>query len=101
MSYEVPHNPPLPKRWPHWYSLLSLIFHGWVIWRGLRIIQELAAYGYSFKDWFSDQQVQFGFSIVIVLVCVISLVRRTRAQEVAIANGIYSLGFIGSLLIHG
>jgi hypothetical protein len=101
MSYEVPRNPPLPKRWPHWYNLPSLAFHGWVIRRGLTITQARGAYGYAFKDWFSDQQLLLGLSIAIVLVGVISLVRRTRAKEVAMANGIYSLGFIVSLLIHG
>ncbi|HYF62886.1 MAG TPA: hypothetical protein VD886_08750 [Herpetosiphonaceae bacterium] len=39
MSHTVPDSPPLPRRWPHWYALLSLAFHGWVIWRGTAILR--------------------------------------------------------------
>jgi hypothetical protein len=100
MSYNVPTNPPLLKRWPHLYSLLSLVFHGWILWRGFVITQRLALNGYSFSDWFGDQQFLCIASGFLVLACLLSLARRTRAGEIVILNASYSLLIIFSLLMH-
>jgi hypothetical protein len=100
MSYEVPNYPPLPRRWPHWYGLLSLAFHGGVIWRGSAINQSRALSGHSFSDWFGDQQVLFIASSFLAFACLLSLTVRTRAMEIVILNAPYSVLVIFSLLMH-
>ena len=98
MSYEVPHYPPESKRWPHGYSLLSLLFHAWVIWQGLTLLQDRK--DYPFGDWFGDQQVVLVLSSFLTFACLLSLVLRTRAMEIVILNAIYSVCAIFSMLMH-
>ena len=100
MSYKVPDYPPLPRRWPHWYGMLSLAFHGWVIWRGIAINQSRALSEHSFSDWFGDQQVLVIASSFLTFACLLCLAVRTRAMEIVILNAPYSVLVIFSLLMH-
>ncbi len=100
MSYNVPYSYPPSKPWPHWYSLMSLAFHSWIVWSGISIIQDLQANGRSFADWHPDQQILFGLSIGIVLICIISSIRKTNAGRVVQANFIYTITIMLSIFSH-
>jgi hypothetical protein len=91
MSYKVPPDSFSSTPWPHWYSLVSLAFHSLIIVRGISIIWSLQAAGRSFGGWHTDQQILFGLSIGIALMCVISSIRKTNAGGIVRANFIYSL----------
>jgi hypothetical protein len=86
MSYNVPTNPPLPRRWPHWYSLLALVFHGLVIVRGTTML-----FTRSFTEWRHVQQPLFALSVIIAVISLISCVRGGKGGWVVACNAIYSV----------
>jgi hypothetical protein len=88
MSNEVPGD---PSKWPHWYGLCSLLFHGWVAVGGIFTLQSPEGARATFLGWSGDEQLLFAGSIGSVLLSVICILRCTAAAELVVSNGIYSL----------
>lgn len=94
MSYEVPHAPTPPRPWngPHWYSVLSLIFHSIIIGRGVHIYYEHPSVKWSYGEW------TFRISIVIAFFSLISVIRRNKSTTVLVLNTFSNFILIGAFI---
>ena len=104
MEYTVPPAISPPTRQAAWYTLISILVHGSIIWRGITILKWRAAQrgssGTFFSEWFPDQKMLLIGSVVITILGVLTLAQSRPDRLIIITNSLYSIGMFVAFGIH-
>jgi hypothetical protein len=100
MEYTVPPTIPPSTRHAPWYTLISIIVHCSIIWRGITILKWRATQRISFFEWFPDQQVLLISSIVITILCILTVTRSRSDRLIIMTNSLYSIGMFVAFGLH-
>jgi hypothetical protein len=100
MGYTVPPTIPPSTRQAPWYTLISIIVHSSIIWRGIAILEWRATQRASFADWFPDQHLLLIGSIVITILCILTVAQSRSDRLIIITNSLYSVGMFVAFGLH-